>query len=496
MARSDSQALERSAAQPFARRQNIRRNFVTIRRPGATKLVLFMLCVMYFITYIDRVNIGTAASAIKDEFHLSNVQLGLVFSAFAYPYALLQIFGGWLGDRFGSRKMLFASGLLWGSATILTGFAGGLASLIFFRLLLGVGEGATFPCATRSMQSWVPVEKRGFAQGVTHSAARLGNAITPPLIAFLMIAVSWRGSFVILGIVSLLWVVVWYWYYRDNPADHRGVSKSELEALPIQDAKRISAPVPWKKLALRMLPVTVVYFCYGWTLWLYLNWLPSYFMHAHKLNLQTSALFASGVFFAGVVGDTLGGVVSDKILRSTGRVRLARISVVVVGFVGSLCSLVPVLFFARTGSHRDLSQRRVLLRRTRHRPHVVNTDGHCAQVFRYRGRTDEYRIRGGSDSFAPGIRLHHRQDGQLGIALHRLHRASGRGRVARFHHATGQALCGGKVADGVPGQRQSRHANQRLNSLTPGQRAGRWQSADPKSWRYSADGRARFATRD
>jgi sugar phosphate permease len=315
-----------------------------IRRPGATKLVLFMLCVMYFITYIDRVNIGTAASAIKDEFHLSNVQLGLVFSAFAYPYALLQIFGGWLGDRFGSRKMLFASGLLWGSATILTGFAGGLVSLFFFRLLLGVGEGATFPCATRSMQSWVPVEKRGFAQGITHSAARLGNAITPPLIAFLMIAVSWRGSFVILGVVSLLWVVVWYWYYRDNPADHRGVSKSELEALPIQDAKQISAPVPWKKLTLRMLPVTVVYFCYGWTLWLYLNWLPSYFMHAHKLNLQTSALFASGVFFAGVVGDTLGGVVSDRILRSTGRVRLARISVVVVGFVGSLCSLVPVLF--------------------------------------------------------------------------------------------------------------------------------------------------------
>jgi sugar phosphate permease len=317
---------------------------VTIRRPGATKLVLFMLCVMYFITYIDRVNIGTAASAIKDEFHLSNVQLGLVFSAFAYPYALLQIFGGWLGDRFGSRKMLFASGLLWGSATILTGFAGGLMSLFFFRLLLGVGEGATFPCATRSMQSWVPVEKRGFAQGITHSAARLGNAITPPLIAFLMIAVSWRGSFVILGIVSLLWVVVWYWYYRDNPADHRGITKLELEALPIQDAKRISTPVPWKRLTLRMLPVTVVYFCYGWTLWLYLNWLPSYFMHAHKLNLQTSALFASGVFFAGVVGDTLGGVVSDRILRSTGRVRLARISVVVVGFVGSLCSLIPVLF--------------------------------------------------------------------------------------------------------------------------------------------------------
>jgi len=118
----------------------------------ATHVVLALLCVMYFITYVDRVNIGTAANSIKTEFGLSNSQLGWIFSAFAYPYALFQVFGGWMGDRFGPRKTLFWCGIIWAAATILTGLAGGLVSLFLVRVLLGIGEGATFPTATRAMQ--------------------------------------------------------------------------------------------------------------------------------------------------------------------------------------------------------------------------------------------------------------------------------------------------------------------------------------------------------
>src|SRR4029079_17586856 len=110
----------------------------------ATHVVLAMLCAMYFITYVDRVNIGTAANEIRKELHLSNTQLGLVFSAFAYPYLLFQVFGGWVGGRFGPRATLFVCGLIWASATILTGLAGSLATLFLVRVLLGVGEGATF----------------------------------------------------------------------------------------------------------------------------------------------------------------------------------------------------------------------------------------------------------------------------------------------------------------------------------------------------------------
>lgn len=310
----------------------------------ATHVVLALLCVMYFITYVDRVNIGTAASSIKTEFGLSNSQLGWIFSAFAYPYALFQVFGGWMGDRFGPRKTLFWCGIIWAAATILTGLAGGLVSLFLVRVLLGIGEGATFPTATRAMQYWTAPGRRGFAQGITHAFARLGNSITPLLVAALIAAVTWRGSFVILGLVSLLWVLVWVWYFRDEPKSHPGITPEELAILPTNPpGPRPSTPLG--ALFGRMWPVTLTYFCYGWILWLYLNWLPSFFLNTYKIDLKTSAIFASGVFFAGVVGDTLGGVLSDAILHRTGNIRLARLSIVLLGFVGAFLSLVPLLFY-------------------------------------------------------------------------------------------------------------------------------------------------------
>jgi sugar phosphate permease len=314
------------------------------RRLRPTNVVLALLCLMYMITYIDRVNIATAANAIQRELRLSNTQLGFLQSAFGYPYLLFQIFGGWVGDRFGPRRTLFLCGVVWATATILTGMSGGFAALFLCRVLVGFGEGATFPVATRAMQNWTAVGNRGFAQGLTHSFARLGNALTPPIVAWLILAVSWRGSFVTLGATSLIWVAVWLWYFRDNPAEHVSISREELEALPnrgIPEHKE-RPRVPWLPLIRRMAPVTIVYFCYGWTLWLYLTWLPSYFLNVYKYDLKKSALFTSAVFFAGVVGDYLGGVVSDRILHRTNDLQRARRNVVVAGFLGSFACMVPV----------------------------------------------------------------------------------------------------------------------------------------------------------
>jgi MFS family permease len=309
-----------------------------------TQVVLAMLCIMYFITYVDRVNIGTAASEIQKELHLSNTELGLVFSAFAYPYLLFQVIGGWVGDRFGPRKTLFWCGLIWATATIATGFVTSLLTLFVARVALGFGEGATFPTATRAMQYWTPASQRGFAQGLTHAFARLGNAATPPMIAALMAWLTWRGSFVALGVVSLLWGVVWASYFRNEPKDHPDITEAELASLPPRPVHQTRPEIPWGPLLRRMWPVTLTYFCYGWTLWLYLNWLPLFFKNSYSLDIKNSALFASGVFFAGVVGDSLGGILSDRIFKKTGNVRFARLSVIVLGFVGALASLFPILF--------------------------------------------------------------------------------------------------------------------------------------------------------
>ena len=318
--------------------------------PFATTIVLVLLCLMYGITYIDRVNVSTASLVFKQDLHLTNAQVGLVLSAFAYPYVFFTTIGGWLSDRFGARRALTVSALIWGSATLVTGMTTTLAAMLAARAVLGFGEGATFPIATRAMCDWLPERRRAFAQGVTHSSSRLGTAVTPPLVAWLIALITWRGSFVVLGIVSLAWALAWAVYFRDNPADHFSITAKELESLPpfvLRDRK--ADPVPWLSLARRMVPVTVVYFCYGWTLWLYLAWIPSFFLHSYRLDVKNSALFSSGVFFAGVVGDTLGGVVSDRILSKTGDRIMARRNLVVAGFVCSLqCML--LIFFVRSAS--------------------------------------------------------------------------------------------------------------------------------------------------
>jgi MFS family permease len=315
-----------------------------ILRPRTVDLVLLLICVMYFVTYIDRVNIATAAPALQKDLGISATELGLAFSAFAYPYAFFQIAGGWLGDRLGPRRTLTICGSIWSAATILIGFVGGAVSLVGARFLLGTGEGAAFPTATRALASWFPVEQRGFAQGITHAFARLGNAVSPPIIAALVLALGWRGSFIVAGVVSFLWVLVWALYFRDDPRAHPGITPEELAHLPAEALPGTKKSIPWGPLLRRMLPVTATDFCYGWILWLYLNWLPSFFLHQYQLDLKKSALFASGVFFAGVVGDTIGGVASDRILRRTGRASIARVSVIVVGFLGSFACMLPVLF--------------------------------------------------------------------------------------------------------------------------------------------------------
>jgi len=313
-----------------------------MRKFGASNWILLLLCLMYMILYIDRVNISTAAPLIKANLGLSNTQLGLAFSAFAYPYALFQLIGGYFGDRFGARRTLCVSGLIVCISTAATGLVNGLASLIAARLALGIGEGATFPTATRAMSVWTPERNWAFAQGITHSFARIGNALTPPLIALLIELVSWRGSFVVLALASLVWVALWTWYFHDVPTSPP-LSKEELASLPARSRRGSDEPVPWLRLFQRMLPVTAVDFCYGWTLWLFVSWIPSFFYQNYQQNLNQSALYSAGVFLGGVIGDTVGGIISDRILQRTGDRVAARRDIIVMGMLGGFLFLIPVM---------------------------------------------------------------------------------------------------------------------------------------------------------
>lgn len=317
-------------------------------RPTVTNRMLWLLCLMYLIYYIDRVNVSTAAPLVQRDLGLSHAQLGIAFGAFALPYTVFQLVGGWLGDRFGARRTLGVGGLIVCVATVLTGTVSGFLSLRLVRLLLGIGEGAAFPTATRALASWLPEEDWGYAQGITHCFARIGNALTPTIVVGLIALVSWRGSFVIVGLASFAWVALWVWFFRDDPHRHPRLSAAERAELP--PPRRPPPALPrrerwrqWIRLAQRILPVTAVDFCYGWTLWLFLSWIPSFFYGSFHVRLRDAAFLSTAVFLAGVIGDTAGGLISDRILARTGDLRRARCGVIALGLFGAAVFLIPVV---------------------------------------------------------------------------------------------------------------------------------------------------------
>jgi MFS family permease len=248
-----------------------------------------------------------------------------------------------VSDRFGAKRTLIACAFIWAVATTLTGFAGGFATLVAARLLLGLGEGATFPASTSAMASWVRKDRRGMAQGITHSSARLGNAVAPILVLALMTAFDWRFAFYLLGALSFGWVVLWCVTYTEKPADHPRITAEEIDSLPPPRVRPVEAPGTWARLYRRLLPVSAVYFCYNWILWLMLDWMPLYFMHSFHLNIKKAVIFTSGVFIAGVFGDLVGGLISDRLLRRTGNLKLARSYLVAFCMTMTGLSLIPVV---------------------------------------------------------------------------------------------------------------------------------------------------------
>jgi MFS family permease len=312
----------------------------------ATRNFLGLLVLMHFILFIDRVNLAAAAGVMQKDLGLSNIALGIAFSAFNYSYAPFQLIGGWFADRFGARRTLTVCGLAWSITTIATGAVAGLASLFAVRLVLGMGEGATLPAATRALSKWTSLTARGTAVGITHAAGRLGAGAAAPIVAFLITWFSWRFSFVALGIVSAFWAAMWWWSFHEDPRQHPRITSAELAALPTADpAKQMgSGPVPWRRLVPRMTPLMIIYFCQGWTGWLYVTWMPSLFQKIYGLDLKKSAFFYAMMLICAMVAELLGGVVTDYLLRRTRSLQIARSRLIAVSWVFAVAGLVPAIF--------------------------------------------------------------------------------------------------------------------------------------------------------
>jgi sugar phosphate permease len=314
--------------------------------------ILGLICLMYLITYLDRVNISTAAPAISKEFGFDKITMGAIFSAFVWAYAIFQVPGGWLSDRFGPRRVLSAIVAYWSVMTAATAAATSAFSFLVVRFLFGVGEAGAFPGATRAMQLWYPRRERGFVQGLTHSASRLGAAIAPPLVVLIVTTLGWRWVFYLSGAVGFVWALWWYLSYRNLPEEHGLVNRAELQSIRGLDEngeikpallQKEGASVPWGTLvrAPNMWAIMCAYFTYVYCLYFFLSWLPSYLVDSRHFDLPKVGLLASLPLFAGVIGDTVGGLATDWLLRKTGSTKLARRSVAIVGLLGCAAFIVP-----------------------------------------------------------------------------------------------------------------------------------------------------------
>jgi sugar phosphate permease len=313
--------------------------------------ILVLISLMYLITYLDRVNISTAAPMISKEFGFDKITMGAIFSAFVWAYAMFQVPGGWLGDRFGPRKVLTVIVGYWSVMTAATAFAGSAISFVVLRFLFGIGEAGAFPGATRAMQLWYPREERGFVQGITHSASRAGAAIAPPIVVTIMATLGWQWVFYICGMVGFVWAVLFYFLYRDLPENHGMVNAAELARIRGTDASGATKAaniearpnVPWGTLlkSPNMWAIMFAYFTYVYCLWIFLSWLPSYLIDFRHFTLIKVGIFASLPLWAGVVGDTVGGLATDWLLKKTGNTKLARRAVAITGLLGCTCFIVP-----------------------------------------------------------------------------------------------------------------------------------------------------------
>jgi len=324
-------------------------------------VVLLLLCLMYMITYLDRVSMANTAPMVMKEFGFSKVTMGIIFSAFIWSYALFQVPGGWLGDRFGPRRVLST---IMGYRTVIaivTTFSIGFKSFWAIRFALGIGEAGAFPTATRAMQMWYPRDERGFVQGVSHAASRFGAAIGPPIAVFIMIHYGWRSVFYVIGTLSLLWSLLYMIVYRNMPEEHSKVSHPELERIrglnekgEIKQANIAKRPkVPWSVLLKHgnMWAIMCAYAAYIYSLWFFLSWLPSYLIEYRKFTMIKTGFYASLPLAAGVVGDAFGGWLTDKLLIKTNNIKFSRRSVAITAMLGcGTCTLFAALSASPLGA--------------------------------------------------------------------------------------------------------------------------------------------------
>ncbi len=309
--------------------------------------ILFLLLLISIVTYIDRVNISVTARHMMPALGLTDIQMGWIFSAFVLGYALFQVPGGWMGDRWGPRRVLTFAVIWWSIFTALTAIAptlplvnliGILGSLMVVRFLIGIGEAAALPNFNRAVANWHPPRERGLSIGITIGGIGIGSALTPPVTAWIMVNYGWQTAFYAAGLLGLVIALLWYWYARDFPRQHSHVNEAEAAIIEGKDQGKGDLQktdhVPWK--AILTTPtvwwLTISYTCLGYVAYIYMSWFYLYLVNVRGFAILQGAFFASAPFIAMTIFCPLGGWVTDRLAEKYG-INFGRASVGGTGMI-------------------------------------------------------------------------------------------------------------------------------------------------------------------
>lgn len=319
--------------------------------------ILALLFAASFVAYLLRTNMSVAGERMMGDLGLSQIQLGIVLAAFAWGYAIFQFPGGVFGDTIGGRKALTIMAALWGGLTLVTALvpppslASPMVILIVLsgvRFLMGAAQAPLYPVTSGGTTChWFPVTGWAFPNGLTNAGLTLGSAATGPLIAWLMVTVGWRQSFVVTAPIAFVLAGFWWWYARDRPSEHPAVSRAELEVINAgRSAALVQVPLPgaWRKLLAnrQILLLTAAYFCSNYVFYFFFNWLFIYLVQNRGFKALEGGLYASLPWIAGAGGALLGGLWSDRLSRKLG----ARLGTRIPCVVGLTFAAVLILLAA------------------------------------------------------------------------------------------------------------------------------------------------------
>jgi ACS family D-galactonate transporter-like MFS transporter len=303
--------------------------------------IALLLGIGILVNYFDRVNLTVSGGALRHEFGINDIGFGYLLSAFGWTYAIAQIPVGVLLDRYGVRVIGRVSTFCWSIFSLLTAAVGSFGMLFGVRLGLGLAETPAFPINSKATGYWFPTGERGVATAIFDSAAKLATAIGVPIVSVILFAYGWRATFILTGVVSFLFFIAFYAFYR-NPSEHPGLTHAEREYIKAGGAQAEGAPstgsVAGTLLYLlrqtKMWGLTIGFAAYGYSFYLLLTWLPGYLVHTFNMSILTSGEYTAIPWLVAAVADlAVGGFLVDALIKRGFDATRVRKTILVIGML-------------------------------------------------------------------------------------------------------------------------------------------------------------------